>query len=49
MGNYDLQVCECGHEQICFVGRHCPPCAEVAKVEELQKDIKTLEDRANDE
>jgi len=49
MGNYDLTVCDCGHEQVCFLGRTCPLCKEVQKVEELLKEIELLKEELQKE
>lgn len=43
-----MNLCSKDHEEICFEGRECPLCSEMAdrksKVEELESEISNLKD-----
>lgn len=47
-----MELCSCGHEEVCFDGRNCPVCILIKehedKEKELESKINDLENEIND-
>lgn len=47
-----MQICDDGHQEICFEGRACPLCQTISEkndeIDSLKGDIKSLEDDITD-
>lgn len=39
-----MEICDDGHDQVCFDGRKCPVCAEMKKVSDMEDQIYDLEE-----
>ena len=40
-----LNLCDDGHEEICFEGRICPVCASKKEIDDLQRETEELRDK----
>lgn len=40
-----MNLCESGHDEICFEGRKCPLCEEVERSAKLEDEISDLKDQ----
>ena len=43
-----MDICDSGHDEVCYNSRHCPVCEEQAKVTKLELDIEKLEEEIKD-
>jgi len=39
-----MNLCEYGHDEICFEGRKCPLCEEVERSQKLEDEIADLKE-----
>ena len=39
-----MQICDDGHDEICFEGKDCPLCKATQQIEELEKDNERLQE-----
>ena len=37
-----MNLCDHGHEEVCFEGRNCPVCEKIEEIMELEKQIDDL-------
>jgi hypothetical protein len=47
MGNYSMDTCDDGHEQVAFTSHKCPMCALMEEINELKDECLKLEDELN--
>lgn len=38
-----MNLCDKGHEEVCFEGRNCPVCEKMAEIEMLENDVCDLQ------
>lgn len=43
-----MNLCNDGHEEVCYEGRSCPVCAEQEKIEDLEDKIIDLKQELDD-
>ena len=44
-----MNLCDDGHEEVCFEGRNCPVCEKIEEIRELEKQIDDLKLRLEEE
>jgi HAMP domain-containing protein len=44
-----MDLCDDGHEEVCYEGRGCPMCDKQEEVERLQTEIESLRDQLQEE
>lgn len=37
-----MNVCENGHEEVCYISNHCPVCEEQENVKKLESEVEEL-------
>ena len=40
-----MNLCDDGHEEVCFEGRNCPVCEKIEEIRVLEEEIRYLKSR----
>jgi hypothetical protein len=38
-----MNLCNNGHQEVCFEGRECPVCEKIKEIESLKEEVISLE------